>query len=175
MIVTELRRVSNLVLVIFLFITPNNLVDTAAGRCYLCSQKTLAECAGNTQVGSPLFNSVLQYYTEPCNGQCVLFRTDQMSTVRGCSWTYGHMTAKSTGWHELSPGVRAYFCDGFLCNNGTFEQPNMPIIGTGILNHAVFPLFPPTLSPQQLFIMSENTRPMVHRGKFFISSIGYLE
>lgn len=167
MIVTELRLI-NFVLILFLLITPRNLVDTAASRCYLCSQNTLAECAGTIQADSPLFATVLQYYTEPCNGQCVLFRNDQVATVRGCSWTYGHMTAKSTGWHELSPGIRAYFCDSYLCNNGTFERPEIPIIGTAIINNAV--IVPPlsTLSPQQLFIMSGNTPPVIQPGKFYL-------
>lgn len=171
MIVTELHS-SKIVLVIFLYIIPKNFVDTAAGRCYLCSQNTLVECAGNIQADSFLFNTVLQYYTEPCNGQCVLFRSDPTSTVRGCSWTYGHMTAKSTGWHELSPGIRAYFCDSYLCNNGTFEQPDIPVTETGIINNAILPILSPplplpsTLSPQQLFIMSGNTRPVIQRGRF---------
>jgi hypothetical protein len=165
MIVTELRLL-NFVLHIFLLTTKINLIDAAAGRCYLCSQNTLAECAGSVQLDSSLYASVLRYYTEPCNGQCVLFRNENTSTIRGCSWTYGHMTSKSTGWHELSPGIRAYFCDSYLCNNGTYENPDKPMIRAGTINNE-FILFPQqTLSPQQLFIIGGNTPPVMHTGEY---------
>ena len=173
MIVTELRLI-NLVLVLFLFTTPSILVDAAAGRCYLCSQNTLAECAGDTQSDSPFFTPIMQYYTEPCNGQCVLFRNEKTSTIRGCSWTYGHMTPKSTGWHELSPGIQAYFCDSYLCNNGTVERPEIPLIRTGIVHDEIIriPLITrrtttTTISPQQLFILSGNTFPIMQTGESY--------
>lgn len=92
-----------------------------SNRCYLCSQETLPECIGDASI----YSSVLQYYTEPCHGQCVLFRDEKQSIIRGCSWTYGHMTRKPVGWHEISPGIPAYFCDSFLCNNGTYIQPEV--------------------------------------------------
>ncbi len=168
MIVTELRLI-NIVLIIFLLTTTSsrNFIDAAATRCYLCSQKTLAECAGNIQENSPRFNAVLQYYTEPCNGQCILFRNEQTLTIRGCSWTYGHMTPKSTGWHELSPGIQAYFCDSYLCNNGTFERPEISKIQTEVINDELISVPSPTLSPQQLFIMSGSTLPVRQTGKFY--------
>jgi len=165
MIVTELRLL-NFVLIIFLLKTPTILVDAGAGRCYLCSQNTLAECVGSIQLNSPLFTTVLQYYTEPCNGQCILFRNEQSFTIRGCSWTYGHMKSKSTGWHELSPGIQAYFCDSYLCNNGTFEQPDTAMIRAGIMNDEFVISPPTTMSPEQLFIIAENTPPVMHIGKF---------
>jgi hypothetical protein len=167
MIVTELRLI-NFVLIIFLLIPSRILVYAGAGRCYLCSQNTLAECAGSIRADSTLFTAVLQYYTEPCNGQCILFRNDRATTIRGCSWTYGHMTSKSTGWHELSPGIQAYFCDSYLCNNGTFEQPVTSMIKTGIINDEISLTPSPTLSPQQLFIMSGHTIPIVQTGKFYL-------
>jgi hypothetical protein len=165
MIVTELHLL-NFILIIFLLTTRIIIVDAAAIRCYLCSQNTLAECAGSTQSDSSLFTSVLQYYTEPCNGQCVLFRNEKSSTIRGCSWTYGHMKAKSTGWHELSPGIQAYFCDSYLCNNGTYEQPEMTMVRAGIIHDDVILTPQQTLSPQQLFILAGNTRPVIHTGMF---------
>jgi hypothetical protein len=164
MVVTELRLLK-FVLSMFLLTMPISVVDTAAGRCYLCSQNTLAECAGSVQSDSSLYFSVLQYYTEPCNGQCVLFRNENTFTIRGCSWTYGHMTSKSTGWHELSPGIRAYFCDSYLCNNGTYEQPDTPMIRAGTINDEFILLPQQTLSPQQLFIIGGNTLPVMHTGK----------
>ena len=165
MIVTELRLLI-FILFIFLLTTPTILVDAIAGRCYLCSQNTLAECAGSTQRDSPLYNTVLQYYTEPCNGQCVLFRNENTSTIRGCSWTYGHMTSKSTGWHELSPGIRAYFCDSYLCNNGTYDQPEMTTIRIGSINNEFIPSPQQTHSPQQLFILAGNPLSVAHTGEF---------
>ena len=132
------------------------MVDALAGRCYLCSQATLAECVGNIEVDSTLFASVLQYYTEPCNGQCVLFRDENRSIVRGCSWTYGHMTDKSTGWHELSTGIRAYFCDTNLCNNGTYDDPDTSMIRTGNIQTQYDYTPSLTMSPQQLFVIAGN-------------------
>ena len=147
MIETELRLI-----IFILLLTPSTiLVHAVAGRCYLCSQTTLAECAGTAQTDSNLFTAVLQYYTEPCNGQCILFRNERGATIRGCSWTYGHMTAKSTGWHELSPGIQAYFCDSSLCNNGTVEQPVPSMIRTGILNEEI------SFTPSPILIMSGHT------------------
>ncbi|CAF5055487.1 unnamed protein product, partial [Rotaria socialis] len=35
------------------------------------------------------------------------------------------MNAKSTGWHELSSGIEAYFCSSSLCNNGSYERPDL--------------------------------------------------
>jgi hypothetical protein len=162
MIVTELRL---LVFVLIIFLSTMFIVDAVAGRCYLCSQNTLAECAGSVQPDSPLYTSVLQYYTEPCNGQCILFRNGNISTVRGCSWTYGHMKPKSTGWHELSPGIQAYFCDSYLCNNGTYEQPEKSMIRVGILEEEVILSPSQTIDPQQLFIIADNTPPVTHTGK----------
>ena len=94
------------------------IINALIGRCYLCSEEILPECNGRNQMDS----SILQYFTEPCNGQCILFRNENHSIVRGCSWTYGHMFPKSIGWHEISPGIPAYFCDSHLCNNGTYNQ-----------------------------------------------------
>ncbi|CAF4526047.1 unnamed protein product, partial [Rotaria magnacalcarata] len=79
------------------FLSRQLVVHGIAGRCYLCSQRTLGECAGNNPLGAAIYTTILQYYTEPCNGQCVLFRNEDLAVVRGCSWTYGHMTSKSTG------------------------------------------------------------------------------
>jgi len=130
MIVTDL---------VFLSILP--IINAIAGRCYLCSQDTLAECIGSNQSDSSIYITVLQYYTEPCNGQCVLFRNENRSIIRGCSWTYGYMAQKSIGWHEISPGIKAYFCNSYLCNNGTYEQPE--------ISKFIFP-------PQQLFLLATN-------------------
>lgn len=116
---------------LLIFLLTQKMVHAIAGRCYLCSHNNLAECAGGMQPGSSMYDAVLQYYTEPCNGQCILFRNNNSSTIRGCSWTYGHMDSKPTGWHELSPGILAYFCDTHLCNNGTFEQPETLKTRTG--------------------------------------------
>ena len=129
--------------IIFLLII--TIDQTIASRCYLCSQNLLAECAGSNQPDSSIYTSVLRYYTEPCNGQCVLFRNENRSIVRGCSWTYGHMTRKTIGWHEISPGINAYFCDTDLCNNGTYEQPELKL-----RNHQLI------LSPQELFQLAAN-------------------
>ncbi|CAF3856755.1 unnamed protein product [Adineta steineri] len=161
MIVTELRLLIFLLFIISLITRSSIFVDAIAGRCYLCSQNTLAECAGNTQPDSPLYNTILQYYTEPCNGQCVLFRNENTGTIRGCSWTYGHMTSKSTGWHELSPGIQAYFCDTYLCNNGTFDQPEKALTKVESINNEIIPSSQQTLNPQQLFILAGNTLPIV--------------
>ncbi|CAF2875069.1 unnamed protein product [Rotaria sp. Silwood2] len=161
MIVTELRLLI-FVFIIFLLTIPTSIVDAAAGRCYLCSEKTLAACAGTVQSDSPIYTSVLQFYTEPCNGQCVLFRNENKSTIRGCSWTYGHMTPKSTGWYELTPGIQAYFCDSFLCNNGTYEQPETSMIRKGIIKNEFKRPPKQTLTPQQLFILAGNTPIMMH-------------
>lgn len=147
------------------------MVDAMAGRCYLCSQATLAGCAGSVEPNSDLYATVLQYYTEPCNGQCVLFRDENRSVVRGCSWTYGHMTDKSTGWHELSSGVEAYFCDTHLCNNGTYDGPDRPLIRTGIIQTQDEDTPPITMSPQQLFVMAGNLGKSVHFVRVFISSL----
>src|SRR5690242_14414264 len=103
MIVTEL-----------IFLSIISIVNGIIGRCYLCSQETLAECVGSNQPNSSIYNNVLQYFTEPCNGQCILFRNENNSIIRGCSWTYGHMKSKSIGWHEISPGIKAYFCNSHL-------------------------------------------------------------
>jgi len=125
MIVTEL-----------VFLSILTTVNAIIGRCYLCSQDTLAAC-----IDTSLYLTVLQYHTEPCNGQCVLFRNENHSIIRGCSWTYGHMSRKSIGWHEISPGIKAYFCDSHLCNNGTYDQPE--------ISQWIF-------SPQQLFLLAGN-------------------
>jgi hypothetical protein len=167
MIVTELRLL-NFVLIFFLLTTPIIIVDAGAQRCYLCSQSTLAECVGTYQPDSAGFTSALRYYTEPCNGQCILFRNEEGSTIRGCSWTYGHMTPKPTGWHDISPGIKAYFCDSYLCNHGTIEQPDTAMIRSGMINDG-FALSPQqTLDPQQLFLIPENTPQMMHIGKFYV-------
>ncbi len=119
-------------------------VHSLVGRCYLCSEDTLAECIGSTQSDSPIYTNVLQYYTEPCNGQCVLFRDENHWTIRGCSWTYGHMKSKSTGWHDISPGIKAYFCNSHLCNNGTYEQMQKLTMKTELFR----------ISPQELFLLA---------------------
>ncbi|CAF0857191.1 unnamed protein product [Didymodactylos carnosus] len=87
-------------------------INAVAGRCYLCYENTLAECSGNSDF--------LQWYTEPCNGQCVFFQENN-TVVRGCSWTYGHMS-KKIGWHQLNKETTAYFCDSNLCNSGTYAE-----------------------------------------------------
>jgi hypothetical protein len=167
MIVTELRLL-NFVLIFFLLTTPIIIVEAGAGRCYLCSQSTLAECVGSIQPDSARFTNVLRYYTEPCNGQCILFQNEKGSTIRGCSWTYGHMAPKSTGWHELSPGIKAYFCDSYLCNNDTMEQTDTAMIRSGLINDE-FALFPQqTHDPQHLSIIPEHTPPVMHSGKFYV-------
>lgn len=132
------------------------MVDAMAGRCYLCSQNTLAECVGTIERDSSLDSIILQYYTEPCNGQCVLFRNENRSVVRGCSWTYGHMTDKSTGWHELSPGIQAYFCDTHLCNNGTVDDPDLSLSRTGIVKSPSDYSSLVTINPEQLFVIAGN-------------------
>lgn len=103
-------------------LTRDKSIDATAGRCYLCSERVLPECSGSNQPESPIFTDVLRYYTEPCNGQCVLFLDEEKKVVRGCSWTYGHMQPKSVGWHEITPGVRSYFCDSNLCNGRIYED-----------------------------------------------------
>lgn len=155
---------SRFIFLICLLSTSKILVHAYAGRCYLCSQSTLAECVGSIHTDSILFHTVLQYYTEPCNGQCILFRNHAGSTIRGCSWTYGHMTSKPTGWHELSPGIRAYFCDSYLCNNGTYEQPEgtpmlplplpLPIEQGNVLLNPIETIN----NPQQMFVHGGLTR-----------------
>jgi hypothetical protein len=122
MFVTQMQYV--LLVVIIAFVLPRN-VYSLAGRCYLCSHETLSECLGSRQANSSIYTNVLQYYTEPCNGQCVLFRNEKNFVERGCSWTYGHMRPKSIGWHDISPGIAAYFCDSYLCNNRTYEEQSM--------------------------------------------------
>lgn len=117
------------------------LVQTSAGRCYLCSEETLVECTGRNQSNSWIDDDILQYYTEPCNGQCVLFRNENQAIIRGCSWTYGHMKRKAVGWHEISPGIPAYFCDSYLCNNGSYQSKNRKEVRVGT---------------QQLFLMGGN-------------------
>ena len=120
-----LINTSTIIVIIVLLWQPT-FVSGIAGRCYLCAQNRLSACAGSNQADSNIYTEVLRYYTEPCNGQCVLFRDETNAVIRGCSWTYGHMTAKSTGWHLITPGVSAYFCDSYLCNNGTYESYQAP-------------------------------------------------
>lgn len=164
------RHTSSFLLVICLLIASTMRVDAVAGRCYLCSQNTLAECAGSVQPGSTLYHAILQYYTEPCNGQCVLFRTESTSTIRGCSWTYGHMTPKANGWHELSPGIRAYFCDSYLCNNGTYDLPEKAMLSAQSeedeFEPAPSPPPPPVLTPEQILALAGNILPALHPGRF---------
>lgn len=140
---------------LFLIILPSKqiLVTAIAGRCYLCSQANLAECAGSAKVDSSIYHTVLQYYTEPCNGQCVLFRNIDHSITRGCSWTYGHMTPKSIGWHEITPGIMAYFCDTHLCNNGTYEQTETPTNNNQLL-----------LSSHELFVLAGSNPLLMQPG-----------
>ncbi|CAF3992439.1 unnamed protein product [Rotaria sordida] len=133
-----------------LFLSKQTIVNGIAGRCYLCSQNKLAECAGSNQPDSFIYINVLQYYTEPCNGQCILFRNTDHSIIRGCSWTYGYMTPKSIGWHEISPGIKVYFCNSHLCNNGTYERPEISMINKQFI-----------LSPQKLFVLAGNNPSLV--------------
>ncbi|CAF4426659.1 unnamed protein product, partial [Rotaria magnacalcarata] len=149
MIVTELHLVK-FAFVIFLLIKPSIIVDAGAGRCYLCSEHTLAQCAGSAEPNSPVYSDLLQYYTEPCNGQCVLFRSLNNSIIRGCSWTYGHMNAKSTGWHELSSGIEAYFCSSTLCNNGSYERPDLSMTTREIIIATEHQTSKPTPTPAML-------------------------
>ncbi|CAM4803125.1 unnamed protein product [Rotaria magnacalcarata] len=149
MIVTELHLVK-FAFVIFLLIKPSIIVDAGAGRCYLCSEHTLAQCAGSAEPNSPVYSDLLQYYTEPCNGQCVLFRSLNNSIIRGCSWTYGHMNAKSTGWHELSSGIEAYFCSSSLCNNGSYERPDLSMTTREIIIATEHQTSKPTPTPAML-------------------------
>jgi hypothetical protein len=137
-----------------LFIIFLTIDQTIAGRCYLCSQNILAECAGSNQRDSSIYTTVLQFYTEPCNGQCVLFRNENRTIIRGCSWTYGQMTRKSIGWHEISPGIIAYFCDSHLCNNGTYEQPEIRMINNQFI-----------LSPEELFLLAGNNPLLIKIGR----------
>lgn len=147
------------VFILMIFLSRQKLVSAIAGRCYLCSQTNLPECAGNNQANSMIDRSVLQYYTEPCNGQCVFFRDESRSVIRGCSWTYGHMSKKPTGWHEISPGISAYFCDSYLCNNGTFDKPQTSMIKTGLFHD------PLMLLPQQLYLLATSNPTLIHTGK----------
>ncbi|CAF4394633.1 unnamed protein product [Rotaria socialis] len=149
MIATELHLVK-FAFVIFLLIKPSIIVDAGAGRCYLCSEHTLAQCAGSAEPNSPVYSDLLQYYTEPCNGQCVLFRSLNNSIIRGCSWTYGHMNAKSTGWHELSSGIEAYFCSSSLCNNGSYERPDLSTTTREIIIATEYQTPKPTPTPAML-------------------------
>ncbi|CAF1125211.1 unnamed protein product [Rotaria sordida] len=131
------------------------IVNGIAGRCYLCSQNILAECVGSNQSDSSIYTTILKYYTEPCNGQCILFRNTDHSIVRGCSWTYGYMTPKSIGWHEISPGIKVYFCNSHLCNNGTYEQPEISMINKQFI-----------LSPQDLFVLTGNNPSLIAKGQY---------
>ena len=141
---------SSLLSILTLTLLIRQSTDAVAGRCYLCSQHTLAECAGHTRSNASISSTALRYYTEPCNGQCVFFRNGNQSVVRGCSWTYGHMQSKPTGWHEITPGTLAYFCDSPLCNNGTFDDPLTSTTPADITrNQFQLPL-------EQLFAMADN-------------------
>ncbi len=153
MISTELH------FIVYILIISFSIINASAGRCYLCSEATLVECAGSNQPDSSIYTTVLQYYTEPCNGQCVLFRNENRSIIRGCSWTYGHMTSKSIGWHEISPGIKAYFCESHLCNNGTYEQPELTIRRIGLINNQII------LSAQELFVLAGSNPSLVQTGK----------
>jgi hypothetical protein len=159
MIVTQFTWLLLISLVIFQ--TMMDLIDATASRCYLCSENTLSECAGSDEPNSILYTSVLQYYTEPCNGQCVLFRINNMNTIRGCSWTYGHMSLKSTGWHELIPGIQAYFCDDYLCNNGTWEQWEMISSRTAITKTINSITNQATINPYPLYASMEESQSTV--------------
>ena len=64
MIVNQ-RRLLKFLFISFLLTPSTVLVKAIAGRCYLCSQKTLAGCAGNTQPDSPLYHTILQYEQKP--------------------------------------------------------------------------------------------------------------
>ena len=142
-------------LLTFIFLSILTISHAIAGRCYLCSQDILAECAGSNRSDSFTHSTILQYFTEPCNGQCVLFRNEDRSVVRGCSWTYGHMTPKSVGWHEISPGIEAYFCDSYLCNNGTYEQPDISIMTREMNNNHII------LLPEKSFSLTRTGRTPV--------------
>lgn len=131
------------------------VVQSIAGRCYLCSEETLSQCAGRNQSDASIDDEILQYYTEPCNGQCVLFRNENQAIVRGCSWTYGHMRRKAIGWHEISPGIPAYFCDSYLCNNGSYQRVEKS------KNRREF-----RPSTQQLFLQGGNYPLKLPSGKF---------
>lgn len=137
-------------LLLFILILYFFTVNASAGRCYLCSEDTLRECVGNNQPNSYIYTDILQYYTEPCNGQCVLFRNENGSIVRGCSWTYGHMMAKSIGWHEISPTIKAYFCDSHLCNNGTIEKSDVATSKLEMVKNQIM------LSPQEFSFLAAN-------------------
>ena len=161
-----MNKVSHrIAILIVCFLSTFIMVESMAGRCYLCAQNTLAECVGTNELDSSLYSTVLQYYTEPCNGQCVLFRNENRSIIRGCSWTYGHMTDKSTGWHELSPGIEAYFCDSHLCNNGTYDDPDTSMIKIGNVKTQDDFIAPVTMSPQQLFVIAGNSLPIANIGR----------
>ncbi|UJR09202.1 hypothetical protein I4U23_013450 [Adineta vaga] len=147
MITIELHFLVFILIIYFL------TLNASAGRCYLCSEDTLRECVGNNQPNSYIYTDILQYYTEPCNGQCVLFRNANGSIVRGCSWTYGHMMAKSIGWHEISPTINAYFCDSHLCNNGTIEQTEVVTSKLGIIKNHI-------ISPSQELLFSAANNPI---------------
>ncbi|CAF1157523.1 unnamed protein product [Rotaria sordida] len=138
-----------------LFLSKQTIVNGIAGRCYLCSQNKLAECAGSNQPDSFIYINVLQYYTEPCNGQCILFRNTDHSIIRGCSWTYGYMTPKSIGWHEISPGIKVYFCNSHLCNNGTYERPEISMINKQFI-----------LSPQELFVLAGSNPSLISKEQY---------
>ena len=148
-----------------------SIAGVSAGRCYLCSEDTLRECVGDKQPDSSMYTRVLRYYTEPCNGQCVLFRNHNGSIERGCSWTYGHMTSKSIGWHEISPTIKAYFCDSHLCNNGTIDQPEITIRKFGLTKNEI------VLSPHELFLLGANDPSSMQTGNFRLhqSSFAYPE
>lgn len=139
---------------LLVFIIP--VVQTIVGRCYLCSEETLVQCAGRNQSDVSIDEEILQYYTEPCNGQCVLFRNENQAVIRGCSWTYGHMKRKPIGWHEISPGILAYFCDSYLCNNGSYQYVEKS------KNRRDF-----RPSTQQLFLQGGNYPLKLPTGKFF--------
>ncbi|CAF1082446.1 unnamed protein product [Rotaria sordida] len=141
-----------------LFLSKQTIVNGIAGRCYLCSQNKLAECAGSNQPDSFIYINVLQYYTEPCNGQCILFRNTDQSIIRECSWTYEYMTPKSIGWHEISPGIKVYFCNSHLCNNGTYERPEISMINKQFI-----------LSPQELFVLAGSNPSLISKAKQLIS------
>ncbi|CAF0876509.1 unnamed protein product [Adineta ricciae] len=144
-------------LLVLIFINYFLISSTNAARCYLCSEDTLRECIGNSQPDSYLYTNILQYYTEPCNGQCVLFRNVNGSIVRGCSWTYGHMIPKSIGWHEISPRIQAYFCDSHLCNNGTVEDSDSGNSRRGAINNPI------VLSPHELNLLAANNQILIEK------------
>lgn len=115
-------RLTSLLVFISVFQWNYEFVLAIAGRCYLCTENGLPECLGSDDPNSPIFTNVLKYYTEPCNGQCVLFRDPSGKTIRGCSWTYGHMQQRTDGWYEITPGILSYFCDSNLCNGGILKD-----------------------------------------------------